>query len=360
MMRGLLITVIVCCSLMQRVTMLESRQTQDVCTDSEASRLGGEVLCLQDVHQVYVEYFDICGFEGPLESETGHCGIHESGLLCSRFSSTTPRNIQQECFANGGYNRNLGTCTNACQVKILDFRHALGCCGNSLYNYTDSEYVSETSYDLWSTCNVTTVDFCDINVTFTAPSEPPTECEYFAITCSEEFRHLFFDPGEDCTESVSSLEFCGIDENGEFCQFRSLFGSDDMLAEAVDGNCTTYGQICPIECRRALNEFRDGLGCCLNNFFFFDDEYNHTVRPELWSWCGVDLPDFCNTTFTINTEQSTPKTESDSDGSDDDDDTVTFVLVAVIVVLVLLLVVGLVLTLYLIWRNRKLRKPGML
>ena len=263
--------------------------------------------------------------------------------------------IEDECFRNGGFNPVNGTCTSACQNEIIIFRAALGCCGNSLYNYTGSEDVDETSYELWSTCGVTTLDFCDTSVTFTAPSEPPTECQFFAITCSEEFRHLFFDPGEDCTESVSSLEFCGIDENGEFCQLHPLKlsddGSDDRLAEAVDGNCTTYGQICPIECRRALNEFRDVLGCCLNNFFFFDDEYNHTVRPELWSWCGVDLPDFCNTTFTINAEQS------DSDGSDDDDDTVTFILVAVIVVLVLLLVVGLVLTLYLIW---KLRKHGML
>ena len=56
-MRGLLITVIVCCSLMQRVTMLESRQAQqDVCTDSEANRLEAELICRQDLIVTSVHY----------------------------------------------------------------------------------------------------------------------------------------------------------------------------------------------------------------------------------------------------------------------------------------------------------------
>ena len=74
---------------MQRVNTKGSRYIrqvqQDVCTDSEVNRLGETALCLQDVHQIYVEYFDICGFQWSLEEVIGRCAIHESGLLCGQL-----------------------------------------------------------------------------------------------------------------------------------------------------------------------------------------------------------------------------------------------------------------------------------
>ena len=334
------------------------RPRQDnVCLSSEASRAAGEgfeLLCREpEIFQLFAEsrFSGVCGLGGSVEETIGRCSLHESGSLCFELTDLRPRDIEEECFDNGGFNLENGTCTSTCQIAILEFRAAVGCCGNSLYNYTDSRFASETSYELWSTCDVTSPGFCDTNRNFIAPSQPLTECQYWDSVCSEEYSRLFFDPDEDCTDSVASLQFCGVDESGEFCQLHPVrVNRDDSLAEAVNESCSMYGPTCPAQCLRALNEFRDALGCCVNNIYFFDEDYNQTVTPELWSLCGVDLPDFCNTTFTA------ARARQFTSGKDKSDDTIIFVLVAVICVMFLFLVLCLIFIVFLFWRNRRLQK----
>ena len=88
---------------------------------------------------------------------------------------------------------------------------------------------------------------------------------------------------------------CGF-RNGEFCFTETMYFSDSYFGSIFyechyksDGLCSTY-------CRSMLGEFIDRVGCCFhyfNSFYFHDIDFPR-LPSYVFSRCGIEVPDTCN------------------------------------------------------------------
>ncbi len=82
---------------------------------------------------------------------------------------------------------------------------------------------------------------------------------------------------------------CWTNERGVPCYlFLGRYQRYNPVSQ-VEALCLSLaaGNGCPLRCKRAVQSFRQQLGCCVTNI------YNATSPGGLWSSCGVTVPDYC-------------------------------------------------------------------
>ena len=133
------------------------------------------------------------------------------------------------------------------------------------------------------------------------------------VTCSEEcgskqFGYFYCkylgeelaSIGRACGKTVVGAGYCSFN-NDNFCgsypssNFRAVYDKCFVESNVSDGSCSD-------ECKEALDDFTDALGCCVTFFFDFplsyildlDMDTDEKLSATLFSTCGVRVPGVCN------------------------------------------------------------------
>ena len=101
-------------------------------------------------------------------------------------------------------------------------------------------------------------------------------------------------------QSIASnfVETCVLNENGISCVDILVSKSLLSMLFAVEHKCIVQNvsSSCTIACSDALNNFKESLGCCVNNLFNvsssseLDKQY---TQYQLWQRCELESPGFC-------------------------------------------------------------------
>ena len=202
------------------------------------------------------------------------CGTNHNGAVCAGIEDSMYDDFYGQCFSL----LLTSDCTMGCQTALRQLSDSVGCC---IHGNFDASLPS-----VWMNCNIQQPEICpdtpntaDIlakrNVDLC--TEKCSQRQYFNLFCK------FIAENVDQVNRECSIEdainFCGFDK-GEFC-----FEMDppDSQIEAISDACEDGA--CSAQCRNALVELIDTVGCCVDNFY--DNEVQFAA-------CGVDIPDACS------------------------------------------------------------------
>ena len=107
--------------------------------------------------------------------------------------------------------------------------------------------------------------------------------------------------GRTYEESAQSMiNNCGVNKYERFC-FETRTTTSE-LADEVQDECFMNAETCPILCKIALDMYRTGADCCLNNLYnntlsSTNASNLRTTNRALWSFCGISSPGFCRNTI---------------------------------------------------------------
>ena len=97
--------------------------------------------------------------------------------------------------------------------------------------------------------------------------------------------------------SVDSRRTCAVSERGDFCGSAfTLYDQDGTRLMDIQNNCSVVLESvsnCPSNCRTLLEELKENLGCCINNFFngtHLSQPVPAVVDYQVWNTCNISLP----------------------------------------------------------------------
>ena len=255
--------------------------------------------CQSGIQQEEINILQQCGLTNLSELSAGECSRNEVRQYC------TPAVYELiEAGIFGYYDQFCddaiasGQCSSACSTILQDIS-AYGCCLNTAFNNSFS-LDDLLSYQLWTLCNVGTLDFCSSDNGQIIPpagsgctNDELTQQLLELLCCSggPVVEHLL---KQDCPDLAQLIiNQCGR-RNGKFC----LEDSEIILqASSVPSSCSSTTSTCQSTCATALRSYRDTAGCCLNNLLNNTFQPNPITDFELWDRCNVDAPDFCPSTL---------------------------------------------------------------
>ena len=124
------------------------------CTQNELDRKLVTLPCNPEYLEPRLDIARDCMFPANEEPAIA-CEENNDGIICTEFAadSTALDQVALNCIEGAE------TCSDTCRTSVVSFRDVLGCCVNNLYNNSLlSLYAS--SYELWSMCEVETIEFC--------------------------------------------------------------------------------------------------------------------------------------------------------------------------------------------------------
>ena len=273
-----------------------------------------EYQCTSGYGAVLVNISATCGNNKQARGFAAACARNENNQYCPLVAINTP-DIPTTCTF-------FGNCPSSCRNYLQSLRSTLGCCINSLLNFTDStpEIREIFSYSVWSRCGVETVlGSCNNGLDFTPIFENKV--------CSDDDLHQAIATAE-CSPPYSvgienalrnegvcgqilrfEQDACTVNSNGNLCAGEAR---DDLVALSEAGtasiiplinNCASATtSFCPSSCRSALLNFRSDLGCCADTIYGNPNSPNGVVIPAaLWDVCNVDNPGLCKSAGMITT-----------------------------------------------------------
>ena len=125
--------------------------------------------------------------------------------------------------------------------------------------------------------------------------------ERFLVYCHEECGPPYLDFLRSCDFDKETIDYygnlCYENNVGIPCSF--FFLSEESLQHSyhVENNCETSfqnGTNCTVDCFLSLHQFRNALGCCVNNVYNHTGGINMAVGYGVWSKCGVSTPGVCS------------------------------------------------------------------
>ena len=248
--------------------------------------------------------------------DVGLCSRNKNGQFCYHFDLRRQqfynyaRNVSLNCPSLSSYSNY--ECTDLCRVSLQNLSSNLGCCLNSIYNISTSNYW--TNGDLWAACSVNSPDFCR-NSTLTLTLRNVTanrNCSeiysHMPLYCNAQYFKPLLDIYKQCRNPVYEMFtiLCGLNENNQLCV---QFQNSSLQLVTIQSQCHDYVHGCTHSCHTAINTFKTTLGCCVNiynasqyNYEYYNitiREYNGTdpTDPDLWSACGIPTPGFCPSTL---------------------------------------------------------------
>lgn len=288
--------------------------------------------CMSGILQLDVDTVLRCRTASNLEtlrSQYSMCAKSESGAHCGSLP-LVPSMVEQ---CSGSISSN--NCTQECRSYLENLKNELGCCINehsSIFNGTHNEIFS---YDLWNLCEITvppkscrehglTFNITKSTKNFTCTAEHPynqyDDPLYYSSLCAKDGPgQAYIDimlKDKNCLSINSEVaklvaERCSVNSNGGFCemeeQYSNVYDAIVRLEPTfcdVEINNGTVG--CRDDCRNYLNDVKNSLGCCINYFFTVNESIIdcHQYMQVLTS-CGVESPEFCKSTLSLNGARST-------------------------------------------------------
>lgn len=274
-----------------------------------------------------------CGLNGLAEQYAGYCTTNPAaeGEYCAALVLNAIEdfiNVNTNCRSTG--ETSVTVCPVNCAPALRAIKNRFGCCINSVFNTSsgpdtlleDSEtdpvaaalqslgqIFSEVFNDsLWSLCGVETVrTICDNTKTVTPKYDSPI-CtiselaqQEFDIVCGseslEEIDKVLKD--KNCFFVSRTInDVCEVNSEGQYCFLLTVGSSDSQTpgsVSEVETECSQFQETCPIDCRSALEEFRNNLGCCVNRYNTSTTgvTYQFETSYALWNQCGVDTTGVC-------------------------------------------------------------------
>ena len=212
------------------------------------------------------------------------CGTNDNGAVCAGIEYSTYDDLYDQCFYTS-------ECSSGCQTILHQLSDSVGCCIHNNY------YARMPS--VWMNCNIEQPELCadtpdtaDVlakNRNVGPCTDKCTQRQAYYVFCktlNEEYEKVNRECGMENT-------VCGF-HNGEFCATMDF--SDSYFDEIFDECYNKSDDVCSINCKNALGEFIDKVGCCFNYFnssYFYDIDYPG-LSSDLFSACRIEVPDTCN------------------------------------------------------------------
>ena len=281
------------------------RNLEESCSDARLQRRNDTLICENSsVGQQLLDVYAGCGSNDLALREEQKCGRNEAGGFCYELRSNTTltqlaSSVVSNCFRFGSSFCSSFSCNNSLQ----QLRDSTGCCAN--YLLTNARQGQQLRGDPWSTCGLQPPNNCSSTLRFVQRSNEMVcsqqELTYRTnrLSCNPEYITPFISILRNCSreeDAQTIINSCGVNRYERFC-FEAQANASQFTNE-VHSECFTSAETCPVSCKVALDMYRTGADCCLNNLYNNPQSSNYrTTNPMLWSLCGVSNPGFCRNTI---------------------------------------------------------------
>ena len=222
------------------------------------------------------------------QSFFSQCRTNDNGALCEGIDDSIYHDFYDQCY------RPFYTseCTSECQTDLRQLSDSVGCCIHDDYDLRMPS--------VWRNCDIQQPEVCAdtpniADIVAKRNVDPCTEeCslrQFLYVFCKnlgEEYEQINRECGfEDVVYS------CGFDK-GKFCfemfyQISESYLIYECYSDSEESN--VRDDVCSTNCSNVLVEFIDTVGCCFN---FLNSTFYEYISPELFSACGIEVPDTCN------------------------------------------------------------------
>ena len=281
------------------------RNLDEPCSNTELQRRNDALRCENSsVGQQLLDVYAGCGRNDLALREEQKCGRNDTGGFCYelRFNNTLTQlasSVVSNCFRFGSSICSSFSCNNSLQ-QLSD---STGCCAN--YLLTNARQGQQLRGDPWSTCGLQPPNNCSSTLRFVqGPNQmvcSQRELTYHTnrLSCDPNYITPFIDILRNCSledAAQSRINNCGVNKYERFC-FEAVTNASQFASE-IQNECFTSAETCPVSCKVALDMYRTGADCCLNNLYNNPQSSNYrTTNRILWSLCGVSNPGFCRNTI---------------------------------------------------------------
>ena len=278
------------------------RNLEEPCSSAELQRRNDNLRCENSsVGQQLLDVYTGCRRNDLALREEQKCGRNETGGFCYELSSnntlTQLASTIISCFRFSTF------CSFSCNNSLQQLRDDTGCCVN--YLLTNAQQGQQLSGDPWLNCGLQPPNNCSSTLRFVQRSNgmvcSQQELTYRTgrLSCSPDYMTPFINIMRNCSrveDAQSAINSCGVNRYERFC-FEAVTNAS-RLANEVGDQCFTSAETCPVSCKVALDMYRTGADCCLNNLYNNPQSSNlRTTNPMLWSLCGISNPGFCQNTI---------------------------------------------------------------
>ena len=295
-------------SSVSEVKSVEKRQVSlpperiSTCSRTELQRRNDSLRCSNvSVGQQLLDVFAECGYNNEALRNEQECGRSARGRFCYEltYNTTVSGYVDSiiNCFRFNTF------CSFSCNSSLQQLRDSTGCCAN--YLITNAPLARRLRGNPWSLCNFQPPNNCSSTLRFVQRpnqrvcSERELNYRINRLSCSPDYITPFINIFRNCNDeegAQSMINNCGVNRYQRFC-FEAQANASS-LANAVQRNCFTNAETCPVSCKVALDMYQMGADCCLNNLYNNpQSSYYLTTSRMLWSLCGMSRPGFCQNTI---------------------------------------------------------------
>ena len=280
------------------------------CSSTELQRRNNSLRCSNpSVGQQLLDVFAECRHYNEALRKEHECGHNEGGFCYElRFNNTLTQlasSVVSYCFRFSSFYDFL------CNSSLQQLRDSTGCCANYLIINANIQSGQQVIFDPWLYYNIQPPSNCSSTLRFV---QHPNKLVCSQSEISYRINRLFCNPnyitpfisimrscGRAHEETAQSMiNNCGVNKYQRFCfETRTTVS---QLADEVQNECIMNAETCPILCKVALDMYRTGADCCLNNLYnntlsSTNASNLHTTNHVLWSFCGMSSPGFCRNTI---------------------------------------------------------------
>ena len=297
-----------------KVKSIEKRQVPlppgNTCTSTELQRRNNSLRCSNaSVGQQLLDVFAECGHTNEALRKEQECGRNPRGTFCYelRYNTAVTELVNLVVFYCA-----RSPCDFSCNDSLQQLRDSTGCCAN--YLITDAYFRSgqQSIFDPWSNCDLQPPNNCSSTLRFVRNQNEQMVCEQSDITyrinrlfCNPDYIRPLINIMRSCGHAYeetaqSMINNCGVNRYERFCFETQTSQLVSDLQREVQSQCFVNASTCPILCKIALDTYRTGADCCLNNLYNNTRASAMNLRTTshvLWSFCGMNSPGFCQNTI---------------------------------------------------------------
>ena len=148
------------CTTPSTLSYTPSGAVETSCTRTEVNARLATIPCSPAYLEPRLDLAIDCGFPSNEEPALA-CEEDDDGVICFAYTVNSSvlailAQVDLNCIEGAD------TCTEACRTAVVSLRENVGCCVNNLFN-TSLYQIYVASYELWSLCEVETIEFCGSN-----------------------------------------------------------------------------------------------------------------------------------------------------------------------------------------------------
>ena len=282
------------------------RNLEEPCSNTELQRRKDAFACENPlIGQQLLDMYTGCGRNDLALREEQKCGRNKTGGFCFELNYNTT--LTQLASSVVSYCFNFNSCGSFCNDLLQQLRDSTGCCAN--YLLTDAR--QGLFGDPLSSCGLQLPNNCSSTLSFVQrPNEMICSQREFSyrtsrLSCNPDYMTPFINVMRNCSreeDAQSAINSCGVNRYERFC-FEAQTNASQLIGD-VRSECLSSlsprVETCPLSCKIALDRFRTGADCCLNNLYnntYTSTSNFRTTNHVLWSLCGISSPGFCRNTI---------------------------------------------------------------